>query len=94
MLGRLAQGPATVSELAEPLDMSLSAVLQHVNYLVEAGLVSTRKEGRKRIVEAAPGGMDQARAWIVAHEAVWHRRGTAPASALDVLFGGPDLRRG
>jgi len=89
MLSRLAQGPATVSELAEPLDMTLSAVLQHVNYLVDTGLVVTHKEGRTRIVSPAPGGLDPARDWIVEHEAGWHRRLDGLGSALDILFGGP-----
>lgn len=88
MLARLSQGPATVSELAAPLDMSLSAVLQHVNYLVEAGLAVTTKEGRQRIVSPAPGGLDPAREWIVAHEAAWNRRSDRQGSALDILFGG------
>ena len=94
MLARLSHGPASVSELAEPLDMSLSAVLQHVNYLVDAGLVETSKQGRTRIVSPAPGGLDGARTWLVEHEAAWNRRLDGLGSALDILFGGPDIRRG
>lgn len=87
MLARLAKGPASVSELSEPLDMSLSAVLQHVNVLVEAGLVQTAKQGRARVVTAAHGGLDPARKWIVEHEAAWNRPPDGQGSALDILFG-------
>jgi DNA-binding transcriptional ArsR family regulator len=89
MLSRLSQGPATVSELATPLDMSLSAVLQHVNYLVDTGLVVTHKEGRTRVVSPAPGGLDSAREWIDAHEAAWHGRLDRLGTALDQIYGTP-----
>lgn len=88
MLTRLAQGPATVSELAAPLDMSLSAVLQHVNYLVDTGLVTTHKEGRNRVVSPSPGALEPARDWIAAHEAGWHRRLDELGAALDLIHGG------
>lgn len=85
MLSRLAQGPATVSQLAEPLDMSLSAVLQHINYLEDTGLVTTAKQGRTRVVSPASAGLDAARDWIAAHEAAWHQRFDALGAALDSL---------
>ena len=85
MLSRLSVGPATVSELAEPLDMTLSAVLQHVNYLEDTGLVATRKVGRTRIVEPAAGGLGHARDWIAAHEAAWHDRYDRLGAALDAI---------
>ena len=85
MLTRLSVGPATVSELAEPLDMSLSAVLQHINYLEDTGLVTTRKEGRTRIVEPSPSSLGEARDWIAQHEAAWHRRFDRLGAALDSI---------
>lgn len=85
MLTRLSAGPATVSELAEPLHMSLSAVLQHVNYLEDTGLVVTRKEGRTRIVEPSPNGLRDVREWIAAHEAAWHARFDRLGAALDAI---------
>jgi DNA-binding transcriptional ArsR family regulator len=85
MLSRLSVGPATVSELSEPLSMTLSAVLQHVNYLEDTGLVTTRKEGRARIVEPALAGLTEARDWIAAHEAAWHSRYDKLGAALDAL---------
>lgn len=80
MMSRLVSGPATVGALGEPLDMTLSAVLQHVNVLVDAGLVVTTKKGRTRMVAAAPGALDAARQWIDAHEAA-ASPATAPAPA-------------
>src|SRR6478736_4697631 len=85
MLSRLGGGPATVSELAQPLDMTLSAVLQHINYLEDTGLVTTEKHGRTRVVTAAPGGLDDARAWIAAHEAAWHERFDRLGAILDEI---------
>jgi len=85
MLSRLSVGPATVSELAEPLDMTLSAVLQHVNYLEDTGLVTTRKVGRTRIVEPATAGLGEVRDWITAHEAAWHTRLDRLGAALDAI---------
>ena len=85
MLSRLSVGPATVSELAEPLDMTLSAVLQHVNYLEDTGLVTTRKVGRSRVVAPATASLGDARDWIAAHEAAWHDRYDRLGAALDAI---------
>ena len=48
MVERLSRGPASVSELAEPFDMSLSAVAQHIRLLQASGLVASEKVGRVR----------------------------------------------
>ncbi|MGC4175447.1 ArsR/SmtB family transcription factor [Demequina sp.] len=90
MLTRLSAGPATVSELAEPLHMTLSAVLQHVNYLEDTGLVTTRKEGRTRVVEPSVDGLRDVREWIAAHEAAWHSRFDRLGAALDALNPTPE----
>jgi DNA-binding transcriptional ArsR family regulator len=52
ILARLALGEATVSELAEPYDMSMAAVSKHIKILNECGLVVIRKKGRKRYCRA------------------------------------------
>ena len=55
MVERLTLGPASVSELAEPLAMSLAAVVQHVQVLEACGLVTTEKVGRAMIRVAERG---------------------------------------
>jgi len=65
--------------------MTLSAVLQHVNYLEDTGLVTTRKEGRTRIVEPSLSGLADVRDWIASHEAAWHARFDRLGAALDLI---------
>ncbi|EFQ83255.1 transcriptional regulator, ArsR family [Aeromicrobium marinum DSM 15272] len=64
MVERLVQSPASVSQLAEPLPMSLPAVLQHLAVLEEAGIVVSEKVGRVRTVQLAPDALSGAGAWI------------------------------
>ena len=64
MVERLIRGPATVTELAKPLDMSLTAVLQHVQVLEASGLVRSRKVGRTRTCRIDPAVLRSAEAWI------------------------------
>jgi DNA-binding transcriptional ArsR family regulator len=65
MVLRLAKGPATVSELARPLSMSLAAVLQHVQVLEASGLISSKKVGRIRTCSINPTTLRIAEQWIV-----------------------------
>ena len=65
MLARLARGPASVSELAEPLAMSLPAVLQHLQALEASGLVRSEKKGRVRTCRLEPGVLAAAEQWLV-----------------------------
>lgn len=74
MVERLARGPASVSELAEPFDMSLSAVGQHLQFLESSGLVRSSKAGRVRTVELSPGALDRAERWFASHRRRWERR--------------------
>jgi DNA-binding transcriptional ArsR family regulator len=71
---RLSRGPASVSELAEPYDMSLRAVLKHVQVLEGAGIVRTVKEGRVRKCELDRRGIDAAAKWIDDVRRRWERR--------------------
>jgi DNA-binding transcriptional ArsR family regulator len=66
MVERLVRGPASVSELAEPLAMSLPAVVQHLGVLESAGAVSTEKVGRVRACRLEPDVLRRAEAWLVA----------------------------
>ena len=74
MVERLAQGPATVSELARPLAMSLPGVMQHLAVLEASGLVRSEKIGRTRTCRIEPAAMAQAEQWIAERRALWERR--------------------
>lgn len=74
MLERLSRGPASVSELASPLEISLSAVVQHVQVLEASGLVATRKVGRSRTCSINPTALHSAEYWITQRRSLWERR--------------------
>jgi DNA-binding transcriptional ArsR family regulator len=74
MVERLSRGPASVSELAEPLPMSLPAVLQHLRVLEVSGLVRSEKSGRVRTCEIEPAALRTAESWIIERRAIWERR--------------------
>jgi DNA-binding transcriptional ArsR family regulator len=71
---RLSRGVAAVGDLAEPFDMSLRAVLKHVQVLEAAGLVRTVKRGRVRLCELEPDRIDDASRWIEELRLRWERR--------------------
>jgi DNA-binding transcriptional ArsR family regulator len=74
MLERLTRGPASVSELAQPLAMSLPAVVQHLAVLQGSGLVRTQKIGRVRTCEIEAGSLQRAEQWINDRRIQWERR--------------------
>lgn len=71
MLARLSLGPASVSELARPLPMSLPAVLQHLKALEESGLVSTEKKGRVRTARLEGNALGEAEQWLNQRRTEW-----------------------
>lgn len=71
---RLVRGPASVSQLAEPLTMSLAAVVQHLSVLEEAGIVASEKVGRVRTCRLEPAGLRRAEGWLVERRTEWERR--------------------
>lgn len=71
MVERLSVGPASVSQLAEPLPMTLSAVVQHLKVLEDAGLVKSRKTGRVRTCVLDVGAMSQVERWIADRKRFW-----------------------
>jgi len=71
---RLSRGPASVSELAQPLAMSLPSVVQHLQVLEASGLITTRKVGRVRTCSMAPEALSAAERWIRERRAVWEGR--------------------
>jgi DNA-binding transcriptional ArsR family regulator len=74
MVERLSRGPASVSELARPLAMSLAAVLQHVQVLEASGLVRSQKTGRTRTCRINPAVLRSAEQWISERRALQERR--------------------
>src|ERR1700689_1737099 len=74
LVERLGEGPATVSQLARPLDMTLSAVVQHLAVLESCGLVSSEKAGRTRTCRLEPVGLGLAEDWFAGQRAAWERR--------------------
>ena len=73
MVERLVQGPATVSELAKPLPMSLPAAMLHLKVLEESGLVTSEKIGRVRTCRVDPKMLSQAEAWVAERRQMWER---------------------
>ncbi len=71
---RLSRGPATVSDLAEPLPMSLPAVHQHLQVLEEVGLMTWEKKGRVRWCQLDSKGLAAAENWISDRRRLWERR--------------------
>jgi DNA-binding transcriptional ArsR family regulator len=73
MVDRLCQGPASVSELARPLAMSLPAVVQHLQVLEDSGLVSSAKQGRVRTCRLEPQALLSVEQWVAVRRASWER---------------------
>src|SRR3984957_2323765 len=73
MVERLAQGPATVSELARPLPMSLPAAMLHLKVLEDCGLVTSEKVGRVRTCRIEPQMLSQAEKWVSERRQMWER---------------------
>jgi DNA-binding transcriptional ArsR family regulator len=84
MLETISRGPISVSRLAEPFDITLAAVLQHLQVLEESGLISTQKIGRIRTCSIERAGFRLAETWIADRRSAWDKR-------LDAL--GEELNR-
>ena len=74
MVERLVRGPASVSDLSRPLDMSLPAVLQHLQVLEAAGLVRSEKAGRVRTCRIEPAALRMAEDWLRRQRTAWEQR--------------------
>jgi DNA-binding transcriptional ArsR family regulator len=74
IIEQLGRGPATVSQLAEPLPMSMPAVLQHLQVLESSGLVRSEKVGRVRTCRLDVKRLDTVQDWITARRQTWERR--------------------
>jgi len=82
MVDRLTRGPASVSELAQPLAMSLPAVVQHLAVLEASGLVRSEKLGRVRTCHIETAALRTAEQWITERRTLWERRLDRLASFL------------
>ena len=85
LIDLLGSGPRSVSELAGPLDVTVTAVMQHLRVLEECGLVATEKIGRVRACRLRPEGLDVLDAWIRARRSTWEHR----LDALTDILRGP-----
>jgi DNA-binding transcriptional ArsR family regulator len=74
MVERLVQGPASVTDLARPLPMSLAAVLQHLQVLEDSGLVRSEKAGRVRTCHIEPTALRMAEEWLSRQRTAWEQR--------------------
>lgn len=74
MVERLSRGPASVTELARPLAISLPAVVQHLHVLEASGLVRSEKVGRVRTCHIEPKALRTAEQWITERRTSWERR--------------------
>ena len=87
ILSRLGDGPASVSELAEPVGMTVTGMAKHIRVLEDAGLVTTEKVGRTRQCRLGTDRLDDAMSWITFYQRLWERR----LDGLDAYF---TLRKG
>ena len=85
MLARLSRGPASVSDLARPIAMSLPAVLQHLQALEASGLVRSDKQGRVRTVRLEPGVLTQAEQWLVETRGEWEAHADRLEQHLEMM---------
>lgn len=74
MLERLSAGPMSVSDLAQPFDVTLAAIVQHLQVLEESGVVRSEKVGRVRTCRLEPEGFELAERWIAERRSLWERR--------------------
>ncbi|GAA1425173.1 metalloregulator ArsR/SmtB family transcription factor [Agrococcus citreus] len=89
LVGRLAEGPASMSELAAVIEVTLPAIDKHVRVLEAAGLARKRRVGRHAIVSLEPGGLDLLADWATGMRAMWRARLVDFAAHVD---GAPQRR--
>jgi DNA-binding transcriptional ArsR family regulator len=92
MLAQLTLGPASVSDLARPLSMSLPAVMQHLEVLERSGLVRSAKVGRIRTCRIEPKALSVAENWINQRRLEWERHLDRLGEYLETLKPAGDSR--
>jgi DNA-binding transcriptional ArsR family regulator len=94
IVDRLSRGPASVSELARPFDMTLAAIVQHVQVLEQSGVIKTEKVGRVRTCRLEPRGLSAAERWISKRRASWERRFDRLEALLEETEAPAPLKKG
>jgi DNA-binding transcriptional ArsR family regulator len=74
VLGRLGEGPASISELAKPFDMALPSFMKHIRFLEESGLIVTRKQGRVRTCVIEQDRLALVDGWLAEQRGIWEGR--------------------
>ena len=87
ILSRLAQGPASVTEIAAPFDISLPAVSKHLRVLEEAGLLTRRVEGRMHTCRLNAAPLREATGWLTTYRRFWDARLDSLAQFLEETAG-------
>ena len=85
VLERLGRGDASITDLAQAFDMTLTGMKKHVGILEQAGLVITEKVGRVRTCKLGPRRLDEATAWIERHHELWDSRFAELDNVLEEL---------
>ncbi len=93
MIDQLTMGPASVSELAQPLGISLPAVVQHLHVLEASGLVESRKVGRVRTCTVRTQMLSEAEGWINARRVAWEQSLDRLGDYLERTAENPESRR-
>jgi DNA-binding transcriptional ArsR family regulator len=83
ILETLAHGDKTVTGLAEPFEISRSAISQHLSILLESGLVAVQKRGKERYYQLRPGNLNEVYRWINQFERFWSEKLDALEVYLD-----------
>ena len=74
ILGRLAQGTARISDVAQPFRMSLTGVCKHIRVLERAGLVQRTRQGRENTLELSAEPLRDVARWVLNYEPFWNAR--------------------
>jgi DNA-binding transcriptional ArsR family regulator len=90
ILARLADGPATVNEIAEPFDMTLPAVSKHLKVLERAGLISRGREAQWRPCRLEAEPLREATEWMSRYREFWESSFDKLDAHLKTLMKGPD----
>jgi DNA-binding transcriptional ArsR family regulator len=90
ILERLSRGPQSVSELAQPLGITLTGVKKHIRVLEDAGLVQTRKVGRVRECELGPDRLEYVEQWIADYRRAVEQRLDRMAALIERMKENPE----